>query len=229
MSSDMIEFISAGQRVPGHLALPKGSGPFAGIVVIQEWWGLNAHIKDVADRFAAEGYAAVAPDLYRGQVASEPDEARKLAMELDHPRAIRDIQAAIDYLRMMDNISPKQIGVVGFCMGGGLTGLMAHKGHHVGAAVMFYGRLNGLDTAAVARDVRAPLMGNFGGNDQSIPVAEVQKAADTLADLGKRVDFKIYSGAPHAFFNDTRPHIYHDAASKDAWNRTLAWFRHYLV
>jgi carboxymethylenebutenolidase len=106
---------------------------------------------------------------------------------------------------------------------------MAHKGHHVGAAVIFYGGLNGLDTVDVARDVRAPLMGNFGGDDQGIPIDVVQKAADTLFDLGKAVDFKIYPGAPHAFFNDTRPHIYHEAASQDAWVRTLAWFRQYVA
>src|SRR5690606_12188026 len=105
----------------GYLATPGGGASYPGVVVIQEWWGLNDHIRDMADRFAAEGFIALAPDLYYGQTATEPDDARKLAMAMEYPDALRVIQAAIDYLIADERVSPKQIGLVGFCMGGGLA------------------------------------------------------------------------------------------------------------
>jgi carboxymethylenebutenolidase len=222
----MIEFKANGDQVPGYLARPEGDGPFPGVVVIQEWWGLDAHIKDVTDRFAREGFAALAPDLYRGQVAKEPDEARKLAMELDHPRAIKDIQGAVDYLVAQPFVQPKKVGVIGFCMGGGLALQMSHKGKNLGAAVMYYGRGELDDQAASA--VSAPLLGIFGEDDQGIPVEGVRANERKLKEHGKAAEFVIYPGAPHAFFNDTRPHIYHKEAADDAWKRTLAWYREHL-
>jgi carboxymethylenebutenolidase len=222
----MIEFASNGDQVPGYLARPAGAGPFPGVVVIQEWWGLNDHIKDVTDRFAREGFVALAPDLYRGQVALEPDEARKLAMELTHPRAIQDIQGAVTYLLAQPIVEPKKAGVVGFCMGGGLTLLMSHAGKNLGAAVVFYGR-GELDDATAAQ-VAVPLLGLFGEADQGIPVETVRANERILKAHGKTSEFVIYPGAPHAFFNDDRPHIYYKEAAEDAWRRTLAWFREYL-
>jgi len=222
----MIDFSGNGDRVPGYLAKPDGSGPFPGVVVIQEWWGLDDHIQDVTNRFAREGFAALAPDLYRGQVAKEPDEARKLAMELDHPKAIKDIQGAVDYLIAQPFVQPKKAGVVGFCMGGGLSLLMSYTGKNLGAVVVFYGR-GELDDAK-AQQVSAPLLGLFGEADQGIPVEGVRANERKLQAHGKTAEFVIYPGAPHAFFNDTRPHIYHKEAAEDAWRRTLAWFREHL-
>jgi carboxymethylenebutenolidase len=223
----MIEFASNGDQVPGYLARPAGDGPFPGVVVIQEWWGLNDHIKDVTERFAQEGFVALAPDLYHGQVALEPDEARKLAMELQHPVAIQDIQGAVNYLLAQPFVQPKKAGVVGFCMGGGLSLQMSHKGKNLGAVVMFYGRGELDDTTAA--QVSAPLLGLFGEADQGIPVEGVRANEQILKAHGKPAEFVIYPGAPHAFFNDDRPHIYHKEAAEDAWARTLAWFRRYLT
>jgi len=228
METQMIEFRGNGDLVPGYLAKPDGDGPFPGVVVIQEWWGLNDHIKDVAERFAREGFAALAPDLYRGAVAAEPDDARKLAMELDRPKAIKDIQGAVNYLIAQRFIAPKKAGVVGFCMGGGLAATMSHLGMDVGAAVVFYGNVRDLANDEVAREVSAPLMGNFGEADAGIPVDLVRAVEQKLKQHGKTCDFKIFPDAPHAFFNDERE-AYREAAAKDAWNRTVGWFRQYLT
>lgn len=228
METRMVEFAGNGDLVPGYLAKPDGDGPFPAVVVIQEWWGLNAHIKDVAERFAKEGFAALAPDLYRGAVADEPDDARKLAMELDRPQAIKDIQGAVTYLVAQNYVAPHKVGVVGFCMGGGLSATMAYQGQQVGAAVVFYGNVRDLMNADTASRVSVPLLGNFGEADGGIPVDVVQAAEQTLRQQGKTVDFHIYPEAPHAFFNDERASYRADAA-KDAWNRTLSWFRRHLV
>jgi carboxymethylenebutenolidase len=222
----MIEFAGNGDLVPGYLARPEGTGPFPGVIVIQEWWGLNHHIKDVAGRFAREGFVALAPDLYRGREAAEPDEARKLAMELDRPRAIKDIQGAVNYLIAQPFVEPKRAGVVGFCMGGGLALMMAWMGKDVGAVVVFYGR-GELDDET-AQKVSAPILGLFGEADQGIPVETVRANERKLKAHNKAAEFVIYPGAPHAFFNDERPHIYRREAAEDAWKRTLAWFRRYL-
>jgi carboxymethylenebutenolidase len=228
IQTTMVEFAGNGAAVPGYLAKPDAAGPFPAVVVIQEWWGLNAHIKDVVERFAREGFVALAPDLYRGAVASEPDDARKLAMELDRPQAIKDIQGAVDYLMSRSDVAPKNIGVMGFCMGGGLTAMMAYQGRHVGAAVIFYGNIRELATDVVASQVSAPLMGNFGEADSGIPVDTVQAAEQKLRALGKICDFKVYPDAPHAFFNNERA-SYREDAARDAWARTTGWLRQYLV
>lgn len=227
METGMIEFAGNGDKVPGYLAKPDGSGPFPAVVVIQEWWGLNRHVKDVAERFAGAGYVALAPDLYRGQVAAEPDEARKLAMELDRPHAVRDIQGAVNYLVSQAYVAPKLAGVVGFCMGGGLAAMMAYQGQHVGAVVIFYGRIGELATDEVASQISVPVMGNFGEADSSIPVEMVKAAGQALRQHNRVYDFHIFPDAPHAFFNDERA-SYREEAATEAWNRTLSWFDQYL-
>ena len=225
--TQMIEFKANGGNAPGYLARPDSASPALGIVVIQEWWGLNDHIKSVTERFAREGFVALAPDLYHGQVAAEPDEARKLAMELEYPQAIKDIQGAINYLRDQPDVQPKNIGVIGFCMGGRLTGLMAINGQHVGAAVPFYGIRDALTDEDVQK-ITVPLLCVYGEEDAGIPL-DVVRANDTkLRAAGKIVETVIYPGAPHAFFNDERPTAYRHDAAVDAWGRALAWLRTYL-
>ena len=224
MKTQMVEFAANGGTAPGFLARPDGAAP--AVVVIQEWWGLNDHIKDIAERFAKAGFAALAPDLYHGQVATEPDEARKLAMELQFPEAIKDIQGAVNYLRAQPFVDPKPVGVVGFCMGGRLTGQMAIHGQHVGALVAFYGvtALSDEDAAQVS----APLLAIYGETDQGYPPDMIRENERKLAAAGKTHEIVVYPGAPHAFFNDTRPHIHQQDAAEDAWQRTLAWFGKYL-
>jgi carboxymethylenebutenolidase len=222
----MVEFAAAGNSAaPGYLARPDGNAP--GVVLIQEWWGLNDHIKDVADRFAAAGFATLAPDLYRGQVALEPDEARKLAMALEFPQALADIQGAVDYLLAQPFVAPKKIGVVGFCMGGRLAGQFAVKGQSAGAVVAFYGVTELSDEDVAQIDV--PLLSIYGETDAGYPPEMIDANQRKLEAASKPHRTLVYPGAPHAFFNDTRPHIYHAQAAGLAWEETLAWFRQYLT
>jgi carboxymethylenebutenolidase len=223
----MVEFMGNGDTVPGYLARPAAEGPFPGVVVIQEWWGLDHHIKDVVERLAREGFAALAPDLYRGQVAAEPDDARKLAMELEQSKALIDIQSAVNYLIAQPFVQPKQAGVVGFCMGGGLSAMMASQGRQVGAVGVFYGG-RGTYNDDTARAVHAPILGIFGEADQSVPLDMIHANESKLREHGKTVEYVIYPAAPHAFFNDERQ-SYRPEAAQDAWNRTLAWFRRYVA
>jgi carboxymethylenebutenolidase len=207
----------------GYLALPSGSGHFPGVVVIQEWWGLDPHIKSVVDRFAGEGFAALAPDLYHGRVVTEPDEARKLAMGLQQKATIQEIQNAVDFLAGRPDVSPARVAVVGFCMGGGLALQMAVKGERVGVVAPFYGRPLSPEEAAL---VKVPVVGSYGEDDHSIPLDAVQAMVDQIRAAGKPVDIKVYP-AGHAFFNDTRQ-SYDPHSAADAWQRVLAAFRRQL-
>lgn len=224
MQTQMIEFAANGGTAPGYLARPDGPGP--GVVVIQEWWGLGDHIKRVTERFAEAGFVALAPDLYRGQVATEPDEARKLAMELQYPQAQQDMQGAVDYLLAQPFVQPKKVGMIGFCMGGRLTGQMALHGRDISAFVPFYG-LTALSEADAAK-ISAPLLAIYGETDAGFPPDLIRANEQALAASSAPHEVVVYAGAPHAFFNDTRPHIYQREAAEAAWQRTLAWFRQYL-
>jgi carboxymethylenebutenolidase len=187
---------------------------------------LDDHIKDVAERFAAAGYVALAPDLYRGEVAAEPDDARRLAMELELDQALVDIQGAVNYLISQPDVEPKQAGVIGFCMGGRLTMMMSYRGENVGAAIVFYG--GGVQPSdEELRAISAPLLGIYGEADEGIPVDRIHEWDTKLDEFGKTHEIHIYPDAPHAFFNDERP-SYRATASADAWDRTLAWLNTYL-
>lgn len=224
---EMVELATEGGATPAFVARPVLSRTVPGVVVIQEWWGLNEHIKDVTRRLAQAGFLAIAPDLYRGEVAEEPSDARRLAMALVREQAMADIQAAVDYLVAQPQVEPKRIGVMGFCLGGGLAMMMAYKGRDVGATVIFYG--GGVQPSdKELRAISAPLLGLYGGADQGIPVAQVREWERKLAEFGKTSEMVVYDGAPHAFFNDTRP-SYTPEAAEDAWRRTVAWFQTYLV
>jgi carboxymethylenebutenolidase len=226
MTSENIEFLSNGEQVPGYVARPDGDEQYPAVVVLQEWWGLNDHIREVVRRFAGEGFVALAPDLYRGRVVSEPDEARKLAMALERPQAVKDIQGAVNYLAAQPYVVPKAVGVVGFCMGGGLAAWMALEGQGIGAVGVFYGRADFNDDNT--HRVSAPILGLFGEADGGIPVETVRANEAMLKKYNKPCEFVIYADAPHAFFNDERPAAYRPQAAADAWARTLTWLRTYL-
>ncbi len=221
----MIVFPSDSIETPGYLALPAQT-PAPGVIVIQEWWGLEPHIKDVTDRFAAEGFVALAPDLYHGKIATEPDEARKLAMELEYDHAVAEIVAAARFLLARDDVRGPTVGVVGFCMGGALFLLAACASDLFGAAVVFYGR--NPNPIERVRSLHCPLLGLYGEADQGIPPSEVERLRRALEAAGKEFELHIYPGAPHAFFNDTRASYRPDAAI-DAWRRTLAFLRRHLA
>lgn len=225
--TEMISFEKHGDTVPVYMARPDDGAQHPGVIVIQEWWGLNEHIKDVTRRMADAGYVAIAPDLYRGQVAEEPDEARKLMMEREMEDALADISAAVDYLLAQESVIPKSIGVMGFCMGGSLSARMAMKGTGVGACVIFYGGF-GDEAESVVPEIQRPFLGLFGEADAGIPVERVNQLKDLLEQHGKIHDITIYPDAPHAFFNDTRDSYRSDHAN-DAWGKTLSWFETYLL
>ena len=214
-----------GETLTGYWARPEGDGPWPAVVVLQEWWGLNEHIMDVTRRIANEGYVALAPDLYKGQVATEPDEARKLVMELDMPTAVEEIGSDIDHLLAQEFVSGDKAAIVGFCMGGRLVLMTALANDNLAVAVPFYGSPL---TPAEAANVKAPVLGLYGADDGGIPVAEVQAMGEALTAAGIENEIQIYAGAPHSFFNDTRD-SYRPEAAADAWQRMLAWFEKYLA
>ena len=223
MAGEMVRFPSNGQESQGYLAKPSsGSGP--GVIVIQEWWGLVPHIKDICERFAGEGFVALAPDLYHGQTTTEPDEAGKLLMALDIERAARDLRGAADYLLANGGATGERVGVVGFCMGGQLALYAATVApEKVGACVDFYGvhpnvkprweRVQGAVLILVAE------------KDEMLSTRVAREIERRLRKLGKSVDVIVYPGTDHAFFNNTRPEVYNRAAAADAWRRTLDLLR----
>ena len=222
-----VTFASNGGEAHGYLATPDGgSGP--GLVVIQEWWGLTDHIKDVTDRFAAAGYVALAPDLYGGTVTHDADEAGELMQSLPVTQAATDLAGALTYLEGHDAVTSDTIGAVGFCMGGGFVlVLAAQQGDRIGAAVPFYG-VGGYDQVDLA-DVTAPVLGHFGTEDGFAPPEQVDALEEALAASGASVEIRRYEGQGHAFFNDTDAiGTYDEDAAIEAWTATLAFLQQHL-
>ncbi len=217
-----VEFPSNGQTCQGYLAEPDGPGP--GIVVIQEWWGLVPHIKDVADRFAREGFVAVAPDLYHGETTTEPDEAQKMMMGLEIERAARDMSGAVDFLRKHDRVDPNKVGCVGFCMGGALS-LVLGTVAPVDAVVSYYGLpFQPPDWSKLT----SPVLGHFAEKDQFFSPAAAEPIFNQLREQGNEAELHVYPGTDHAFFNDTNTEGHDPEATKTSWDRTLAFFRKHL-
>jgi carboxymethylenebutenolidase len=219
-----VSFGSNGSTVHGYLVLPEGGrGP--GVVVIQEWWGLTSHIADVANRLAAEGFVALAPDLFGGPTTHDADEAGKLMQDLPVDQAARDLGGAVNYLLGHDAVTSSTIGAVGFCMGGGFVLLLAaQQGDKIGAAVPFYGIL-GEDYPSFA-NLSAPVLGHFGEQDTFQSTDRVRELAATIEkQTGQRPDFRFYP-AGHAFFNDENllGTYDRDQAAK-AWEATVGFLR----
>lgn len=219
---ERINFKANGHDTAGYLARPDiGGGP--GVVVIQEWWGLVPHIEEVADRFAAAGFVALAPDLYHGTQATSPDEAGKLMMSLEIDRAAKDLEGSATYLLAQPEVAPDSVGVVGFCMGGALSLYAACRQGNVGACIVFYGIHPNVKPDLAA--LHAPVLGIFAEADAMVTSEVVGTLDRGLSEASKRHEFHTYPGTQHAFFNDTRPEVYDAAAARDAWDRTLRFFR----
>jgi carboxymethylenebutenolidase len=221
-----VNFTSSPGEGSGYLSLPSGAGKHPAIIVIQEWWGVDDWIKQQADRFASQGYVALAPDLYRGKVATDANLAHELMRGMPQDRAMNDLKGAFNFLAARKDVDAKHIGVIGWCMGGGYAIDLALAEPRLAAAVMNYGHTV-TDPAAIAK-LHPPLMGNFGGADRGIPPADVKAFEAALKAAGKSVDFKIYDGAGHAFMNPNNTGGYVEAAAKDAWSRIDAFFAHHL-
>lgn len=216
---EMVSFAANGGTCPGYLANASSAGA-PGVVVIQEWWGINHHIKDVVERFAAAGYTALAPDLFHGKVVTEPDEAGKAMMALNIGQAAKDMRGAIGHLR---DLTGKPVGIVGFCMGGALSLFAAcDNPDAVGACVDYYGGHPGVQYDLAA--LRAPVLGFFAGKDDFVSPEVVRDLDAQLTALGKEHDFTTYPDCDHAFFNDDRPEVYDAAAARDTWQKMLDFF-----
>ena len=217
---ERVSFKSNGGTCEGYLA--DGGGP--GVIVIQEWWGLVPHIEDVADRFAAEGFTALAPDLYHGRASFEPDEAGKLMMALNLGEAGKDLTGAVDFLQ--ERTGRSKIGVVGYCMGGGLTLVLATlRPDAVAAAAPYYGVIPWADAQPDWSKLSATVVGEYAEKDGFAGPDAVRALEAQLRDLGKDVTLHVHAGADHAFFNDTRSDVYDATASALAFGRTLELFR----
>lgn len=225
MAGEMVEFASNGVKAEGYLSKPKsGKGP--GVIVIQEWWGLVDHIKHVADRFAREGFVALAPDLYHGKTVKSPDEAGKLFMALNIDRAAKDLSGAIQCVLAHEETTGRKVGTVGFCMGGQLSLYAACANANVGACVDYYG-IHPYVHPNIA-NLQAPVLGFFAEKDGSVSPESARKLERELKNAGKQVEFHIYPGVGHAFFNDTRAEVYNAAYAKQSWERMLQFFREHL-
>jgi carboxymethylenebutenolidase len=226
METSMVEFQggSGAKKTTGFLARPKDVGKHPAVIVIHEIWGVVDHIKDVSKRLANEGYVALAVDLF-GRSVSSLEEARKLREELSEGRIMGDLNGAFKYLQSLGYVQPKRIGSIGFCMGGGLSLLLACHSRELAAAVVFYGR--NPTPIDLVKNVQCPILGNYAGADMAIKEADINLLKEALTRYGKVYDIKVYPGAPHAFFNDTRE-SYRPEAAKDSWKRTVDFFNRYL-
>jgi carboxymethylenebutenolidase len=222
-----IEFPTSTGHARGYLATPaSGSGPAT--IVLQEWWGLEDHIRSICDRFAAEGFFALAPDLYGGETTTQPSEAEQKMMALSMEEAEKEMCGAAAFLKDQEGVEGDGIGSVGFCLGGGLSVWAAAECPDVEAAVSFYYVMpHGKPNFAA---ITGPVLGHFGTGDEFVPVEAAKSLEHELRDAGVDVDFEFYEGAGHAFFNDTDRLGTFDVQARDAaWERTVGFLRSALA
>lgn len=227
----MVQYPGDGVTVRAYLVGQQSKAKRPAIIVVQEWWGLNEHIQDIARRYAQEGYIAIVPDLYSrlgNKVVpnNKPDEAGKLMGALKLEDGLKDLQATVAYLQTLPEADASRIGVTGFCMGGTYALMLPCVSREIKAAVPFYGQVP--NPNAPIKDLACPVLYIYGEDDGWITKTDVQRLANALKKYGKPGEIKTYPGAPHAFFNDTRKDVYKPAEAKDAWARALAFFRQHL-
>ena len=222
-----IEFPSSGTSAPGYLAVPDGEhGP--AVIVLQEWWGVDEHIRSLCDRLAAEGFYALAPDLYRGETTTQPSEAEQKMMALSMAEVEKDMCGAAEYLASQPGFEGPGVGAVGFCLGGGLAIWAAATCPNIAAAVTYYyvmphGKpdFSGID---------GPVLGHFGTEDEFVPVADANKLEAELKDANVDTTFYYYEGGGHAFFNDTnRLGTFDQELAQSSWERTVSFLHSALA
>lgn len=223
---EQVSYKSGDETVQAVLYTPKGEGPFPALVVIHEWWGLNDWVKQQASKFADEGYVALAIDLYRGQVATTPDQAHEIMRGVPEDRAARDLLAATTYLRSLDSVNGKRVGAIGWCMGGGYALDLAIADPKLKAVVINYGHL-AVDKNNL-RKIHASVLGIFGGEDQGISVADVHKFQSELETLNKKVEIHIYPDAGHGFENPNNEKGYRADDATKAEKITQTFLAHDL-
>lgn len=226
LKTGTVSYKSGDETVSGYLALPASVGKHPAIIVIHEWWGLNDWVKQQAQKYASQGYVALAVDLYRGKTGTTPDEAHILMRGLPDDRGLRDLEAAFTYLASRPDVNAKKIGSIGWCMGGGWSMKLAEDQPKLAAFVVNYGSLP-TDRAIIAK-IQAPMLGNFGAEDRGIPPESVRAFETAMKSDGKNVDIKIYEGAGHAFQNANNKEGYRPEATADADKRIDVFFAKYL-
>lgn len=220
----MVSFTQGTTKVNGYLAIPEGEGTHPALVVVHEWWGLVDWVKQQADSLARNGYIALAVDLYDGKTANDSETAHQLMSGLEGDLAVQKLRAAADFLRGRSDVRAQAIGTIGWCMGGGYAIRLAAADPGIRACVSYYG--TPIHDPAAIKGMQAAVLGNYGGDDKGPSPDQAKEFEAALRKAGKRADFKIYPGAPHAFANPNNPWGgYREAAAKDAWARTLAFLK----
>ena len=221
-----VTYKSGTETVNALLYTPQGKGPFPALVVIHEWWGLNDWVKEEASKLADQGYVALAIDLYRGKVATTPEEAHEIMRGVPEDRSGRDLLAATAYLGSQSNVDPQRIGSIGWCMGGGYSLNLAVNDPKLKVAVINYGHLASED--ATLKKINADILGIFGGQDKGIPPTDVKKFESQMKALGKTVDIHIFPDAGHAFENPNNKTGYRADDAAEAWKLTTDFLAKYL-
>jgi carboxymethylenebutenolidase len=216
-----VEFESNGGTATGYLSVPEGGGP--GTIVLQEWWGVDDHIRGVCDRLAGEGFVALAPDLFGGKTTDQPDEAQQLMMALSMDQAEKHMRGAVDYVAAHESSSGAGVGSVGYCLGGGLSVWAASANPKVAATVTYYYVLpHGKPDFS---KIKSPVLGHFGTRDEFVSADDAKALEAEMRQAGIDARFEFYD-AGHAFFNDTnRLGTYDPEAAELSWRRTLEFFR----
>jgi carboxymethylenebutenolidase len=223
ITTNKTKFSGGGNDVNVFIARPEGVEKAPAIIVVQEWWGLNPHIEDVAQRFAREGFIAVAPDLYDGVMTKDAKEAGNLMGALKTEKGLSYLQTVLTQLRSMNEVT--SVGVTGFCMGGTYALLLACHAK-LEASAPFYGDVP-TDTAIIGK-LSCPVLFIGGEKDQWINLEKMNRLDSALKQHGKEGEVRVYQGADHAFFNDTRPEVYSKSDAEDAWNRVIGFFNKHL-
>ena len=212
-------------KLPVYVSKPtETKSGMPGVIIIHDWWGLGNYVRETADQFASSGYVAIAPDLYSGKYAKDPDEARELSSAIDPAVAKKLLDITDVYLRALD---VSRVGITGFCFGGTLAFQYLCDSREIKAAVIFYA--SNLPSDDRLKEITAPLLIIYGDKDRSVPLERVQQLEQTLKTLGKDARLLIYPDAPHAFFNNDSKQNYRSDAAKDAWEKTVEFFNERLL
>lgn len=229
-----VKIPAGGMEIPAYRAMPAAGGPFPIVLVVQEIFGVHEHIKDVCRRLAKAGYMAIAPEMYvrQGDVSGlgSIDEVRAIVAKVPDAQVMSDLDAAVAYASASGKGDATRLGITGFCWGGRISWLYAAHNPDLKAAVAWYGRLTGEATQLtpkhpidLASELKAPVLGLYGGADQGIPIESVERMRAACAGANKSCEIVVYDGAPHAFHADYRP-SYRAEPAKDGWNRLLTFF-----
>jgi carboxymethylenebutenolidase len=217
MKTETLDLETPNGATTAHVALPETESR-AAVILIQEWWGINDHVRDLCSRYAREGYTAVAPDLYRGKITKDSAEASRLMHELQTEDGMQTISAALNEVRGRYNA--ERVGITGYCMGGSFALRAACELHELAAAAPFYGDIPEEKTLA---QLTVPTLFIAGARDNWITPEKVNELKEAAHKHNLPVEVVTYD-ADHAFFNDTRPEVYNPEAAEDAWGRVLNFF-----